>query len=73
MNDFFGAVKERQERIKSLLCVGLDPDLEKIPRAYRKQNRPILQFCLATGRSLEGGNEDLASVEVKMLSLEGHS
>ena len=46
MNDFFGAVKERQERIKSLLCVGLDPDLDKIPRAYQKQDRPILQFCL---------------------------
>ena len=46
MNDLFGAVKERQERIKSLLCVGLDPDLDKIPRAYQKQDRPILRFCL---------------------------
>jgi len=32
-------------RKKSFLCVGLDPDLEKIPRSYLDGNEPFYTFC----------------------------
>lgn len=45
MNAFFESVAERQNSINSLLCVGLDPELSRIPERYHHSERPILAFC----------------------------
>ncbi len=42
--------KEISELIRtreSFLCVGLDPDLEKIPEQFKAFSNPILEFCKA--------------------------
>ena len=46
MNLFFSRVSERQASIDSLLCVGLDPELARLPRRYLEFDRPVLRFCL---------------------------
>jgi len=45
LSAFFDSVAERQKAIGSLLCVGLDPELTKIPERYHKLERPIFEFC----------------------------
>ena len=45
MSAFFDSVAERQKAIGSLLCVGLDPELSRIPKRYHKLQRPIFEFC----------------------------
>ena len=45
MSAFFDSVAERQKAIGSLLCVGLDPELSRIPERYHKLQRPIFEFC----------------------------
>ena len=42
---FFDAVNARQQAQNTLLCVGLDPDVSKIPLRYHSTARPILSFC----------------------------
>lgn len=44
--DFWEKLREAVHRNDSLLCVGLDPDLERIPPAFRKEENPILAFNL---------------------------
>lgn len=41
---FIDKIKERWKSINSLLCIGLDPDIEKIPEHLKKGNYPILEF-----------------------------
>ena len=38
MSIFFERYIERKTKIKSLLCVGLDPDLDKIPKTYHSSS-----------------------------------
>ncbi|MBK7231578.1 MAG: orotidine-5'-phosphate decarboxylase [Saprospiraceae bacterium] len=38
-------LSEQIQRKKSFLCVGLDPDLEKIPDEYLNKEEPLLSFC----------------------------
>lgn len=45
MNAFFEAISERQEAVNSLLCVGLDPELQRLPDSYQLTDRPIWEFC----------------------------
>ena len=45
-NAFFEKVAQRQRDLNTLLCVGLDPDVSKIPRRYHDFDRPTLAFCL---------------------------
>ena len=45
LSAFFDLVAERQQAIGSLLCVGLDPELSRIPERYRQLERPIFEFC----------------------------
>ncbi len=33
------------QKRNSFLCVGLDPDLEKIPKTFHQSDNPILSFC----------------------------
>ena len=46
MNAFFQAISERQTRLNSFLCVGLDPEPSKLPERYLGAERPVKQFCL---------------------------
>ncbi|MEK9964097.1 MAG: orotidine-5'-phosphate decarboxylase [Betaproteobacteria bacterium] len=45
MNVFFQGISERQASVNSLLCVGLDPEPDRLPKHYHQFERPILQFC----------------------------
>lgn len=41
----FAQIKEQIEEKQTFLCVGLDPDLEKIPKHLLKTEDPIFEFC----------------------------
>jgi orotidine-5'-phosphate decarboxylase len=42
--NFMKKLKARWQSANSLLCVGLDPDMEKIPDHIRAMNNPIFEF-----------------------------
>lgn len=42
---FLEKLQERQRKTQAILCVGLDPDLEKMPRAIATGPRPLYEFC----------------------------
>jgi orotidine-5'-phosphate decarboxylase len=42
--NFMEKLKARWRSVDSLLCVGLDPDMEKIPEHIRAINNPIFEF-----------------------------
>lgn len=44
MNSFFQRVRFARERNKSVLCVGLDPDVTKMPREIIKSDEPLYDF-----------------------------
>ncbi|MGA2550022.1 MAG: orotidine-5'-phosphate decarboxylase [Burkholderiaceae bacterium] len=44
---FAKALKDRWARSNSLLCVGLDPDLQRIPASLRERADGIYEFCKA--------------------------
>jgi orotidine-5'-phosphate decarboxylase len=41
---FIGKLRTAWEKTNSLLCVGLDPDLEKLPACVREAEYPIFEF-----------------------------
>lgn len=44
MLDFFNKLEKIVEKNKSLICVGLDSDLEKIPPKFKKEKHPQYIF-----------------------------
>ena len=44
---FISKLETRWAHSNSLLCVGLDPQLDRIPERFKKQNSPYLDFCTA--------------------------
>ncbi len=44
MNAFFDRIRRRQGEVNSLLCVGLDPDPDRIPGEFLSQEKPIFAF-----------------------------
>src|SRR3982750_4141084 len=40
-------LREASERNRSLLCVGLDPDMRRIPVALLEAEDPFYAFCIA--------------------------
>jgi len=42
--NFFERLRQRQASIGSTLCIGLDPDLSRIPKACKVSSRPIFEF-----------------------------
>jgi len=44
MSAFFDRIRQRQHEVNSLLCVGLDPDLDRIPGEFLSQDKPIFAF-----------------------------
>lgn len=45
--NFSQRVRTVQKETNSLLCIGLDPDLKRIPRTMRKTPDPLAAFCRA--------------------------
>ena len=44
---FISKLEARWAHSNSLLCVGLDPQLDRIPERFKKRNSPYLDFCKA--------------------------
>ena len=44
---FISKLETRWAHSNSLLCVGLDPQLDRIPERFKNQNSPYLDFCTA--------------------------
>ena len=44
MISFIQKLQNAWQKNRSLLCVGLDPDLEKLPAIVKKQDQPIFEF-----------------------------
>ncbi|MFP5234081.1 MAG: orotidine-5'-phosphate decarboxylase [Acidobacteriota bacterium] len=44
MNQAIEKFERRAEAVNSLLCVGLDPELERIPAHFRRQEHPFFAF-----------------------------
>jgi orotidine-5'-phosphate decarboxylase len=45
--DFIAQLRSTQQRHGSLLCVGLDPDAERLPGAWRGDSGKFFDFCAA--------------------------
>lgn len=54
---FFERIAERQKSLKTRLCIGLDPDITRIPDTCKKSGRPIFEF----NRAIIDATQDLAS------------
>ena len=37
--------EKRAQHAGSLLCVGLDPELERIPKRFHRYKLPLFEFC----------------------------
>ena len=46
-SDFFERIAQRQRAIKSLLCIGIDPDRRRIPSCCGSNETAIFTFCKA--------------------------
>ena len=44
---FISMLKDRWKSADSLLCVGLDPQIERFPDVFRESNLPYFEFCKA--------------------------
>ncbi|MCU0825307.1 MAG: orotidine-5'-phosphate decarboxylase [Leptospira sp.] len=44
---FVSKFKRRREELGSVLCIGLDPEFEKLPEICQKSDRPLFEFCKA--------------------------
>jgi len=54
---FFEQIAHRQKAQKTRLCVGLDPDLTRIPEVCKSSDRPIFEF----NKAIIDATHDLAS------------
>ena len=45
MNAMQQKYEQRAEQAGSLLCVGLDPEFDRIPKRFHKYKLPLFQFC----------------------------
>ncbi|MEA3450655.1 MAG: orotidine-5'-phosphate decarboxylase [Bacteroidota bacterium] len=41
----FAEIKQQIEEKQTFLCIGLDPDMDKIPKHLHKKEDPIFEFC----------------------------
>ncbi|MEW5876252.1 MAG: orotidine-5'-phosphate decarboxylase [Candidatus Zixiibacteriota bacterium] len=42
---FLEKLEERKRATRAILCIGLDPDLDKMPRGIADAPRPLYEFC----------------------------
>lgn len=45
--NFFDKFQNRKKELNSLLCIGLDPELEKLPESIQKSNFALSEFCIS--------------------------
>ena len=45
MSAVIAKFEARAEAVNSLLCVGLDPEIERIPERFRSMELPLFEFC----------------------------
>ncbi len=45
MSAVIAKFEARAEAVNSLLCVGLDPEIERIPERFRAMELPLFEFC----------------------------
>ena len=43
--NFYNKFTTRSTELQSLLCVGLDPEWEKLPSSVRNSEKPRFTFC----------------------------
>ena len=55
-NQFFSSIERRQNQVKSLLCIGLDPNPRQFPERFQREKEPILAF----NKSIIDATADLA-------------
>lgn len=55
-NPCFSSIETRQNQLKSLLCIGLDPDPRRFPTRFLREKEPILAF----NKSIIDATADLA-------------
>lgn len=55
-NQCFSSIETRQNQLKSLLCIGLDPDPRRFPEKFQREKEPILAF----NKSIIDATADLA-------------
>ncbi len=44
-NSFLSKFNRRREELRSVLCIGLDPEFEKLPEICQKSDTPLFEFC----------------------------
>ena len=54
---FFNLLAQRQKSIRSKLCIGLDPDLARIPMRFKASSSPIFDF----NKAIIDATHDLAA------------
>lgn len=45
MSSVIAKFEARAESVNSLLCVGLDPEMERVPERFRSMELPLFEFC----------------------------
>ncbi len=45
--NFFDKFQNRKKELNSLLCIGLDPEFEKLPESIQKSNFALSEFCIS--------------------------
>ena len=58
MKSFMERLREQQQKKNTRVCVGLDPDIDKLPLCCRLSNNPIVVFC----ESIVAATADLCCV-----------
>lgn len=43
--DFINKLDAAAVKKDSLVCVGLDPDLDKLPEHFKSSGNPLFEFC----------------------------
>ncbi|NUM40879.1 MAG: orotidine 5'-phosphate decarboxylase, partial [Leptospiraceae bacterium] len=42
---FYEKINLQKEKLNSFLCIGLDPEEEKLPESIKNSPTPLLDFC----------------------------
>lgn len=58
-SSFFNLLLSRWESTNSLLCIGLDPDLSKMPSSFRDEKKPLDERLFAFNKAVITATHDL--------------
>jgi orotidine-5'-phosphate decarboxylase len=57
-SSFFSLIKNRWEYANTLLCVGLDPDIQKMPQKFRDETLPLSERLILFNKALIDATEE---------------